>query len=157
MLYDEAIDILFTKLPMFQRSGPAAYKPNLDGTKAVCDLVGNPEDKLKFIHIAGTNGKGSTLAFIRAMLEHYGKSVHVYSSPHLVRFNERIRLAGTLIDDDALADLLEEIVSFVIDEDEGWEFFHFDFPDCFHAELGEIDDLLALDVFLGEKGGGATC
>mgnify|MGYP001178374581 CR=1 FL=1 len=63
MLYDEAIDTLFTKLPMFQRSGPAAYKPNLDGTKAVCDLLGNPEDKLKFIL--------NSLNNIAADLSHY--------------------------------------------------------------------------------------
>ena len=56
----------------------------------------------------------------------------------------------------ALADLLEEVVAFVVDEDESGEVFHFDFPDGFHAEFREIDDFLALDVFLGEKGGGAT-
>ena len=62
------------------------------------------------LHVAGTNGKGSTCAFLRAAIEAAGLTAHVYSSPHLVRFNERIRLAGTLIDDDALAALLEEVL-----------------------------------------------
>src|SRR3546814_2231161 len=60
------------------------------------------------LHVAGTNGKGSTCAFLRAAIDAAGLTAHVYSSPHLVRFNERIRIAGTLIDDDALAALLEE-------------------------------------------------
>ncbi len=71
--------------------------------------LGNPEKKLPpLIHVAGTNGKGSTVAFLRAMLEAAGRSVHVYTSPHLVRFHERIRLAGKLVGDDALAAALAE-------------------------------------------------
>jgi len=71
--------------------------------------LGNPQEKLApVIHVAGTNGKGSTVAFIRACLEAAGLRVHVYTSPHLVRFAERIRIAGRLIDEDALAAVLEE-------------------------------------------------
>src|SRR3954471_8263718 len=67
--------------------------------------LGHPERKLPpVIHVAGTNGKGSTVAFLRAMLEAAGKRVHVYTSPHLVRFNERIRVAGKLIDEERLAE-----------------------------------------------------
>ncbi|MGB2097354.1 MAG: bifunctional folylpolyglutamate synthase/dihydrofolate synthase, partial [Candidatus Puniceispirillales bacterium] len=89
---------------------PKLIDLGLDRTFALLEKCGNPHLALPpVIHIAGTNGKGSTLAFIRAMLEQHGKSAHVYSSPHLVRFNERIRLSGALIEDDALADLLEEV------------------------------------------------
>jgi dihydrofolate synthase / folylpolyglutamate synthase len=71
--------------------------------------LGTPQRRLPpVIHVAGTNGKGSTCAFLRAMLEAGGKRVHVYSSPHLVRFHERIRLSGKLIDEDELSALLEE-------------------------------------------------
>ena len=71
--------------------------------------LGNPERRLPpVIHVAGTNGKGSTCAFLRAMLEAAGNRVHVYTSPHLVRFHERIRLSGKLIDEDELYALLEE-------------------------------------------------
>ena len=74
--------------------------------------LGDPQLQLPPVfHVAGTNGKGSTCAFLRAMLEAAGKRVHVYSSPHLVRFNERIRLAGRLIDDALLAPLLEEVLA----------------------------------------------
>src|SRR6187551_3015612 len=74
------------------------------------ERLGNPERRLPPVfHVAGTNGKGSTCAFLRAALEAAGKTVHVYTSPHLVRFNERIRIAGTLIDDALLASLLGEV------------------------------------------------
>ena len=72
MTYLEAVDVLFTKLPMFQRSGPAAYKANLDGTRAVCKLLANPENDLKFIHIAGTNGKGTVSHMVAAVLQKAG-------------------------------------------------------------------------------------
>src|SRR5215468_3576772 len=71
--------------------------------------LGNPQERLPpVLHVAGTNGKGSTVATLRACLEAAGYRVHVYTSPHLVRFAERIRIAGTLIDDDQLSACLEE-------------------------------------------------
>lgn len=83
----------------------------LERIRALCERLGNPQDRLPPIfHVAGTNGKGSTCAFLRAMLEAAGHRVHVYSSPHLVRFNERIRLAGALIDDDDLAATLARVL-----------------------------------------------
>src|SRR5579872_3323842 len=72
--------------------------------------LGSPEKRLPpVVHVAGTNGKGSTIAFMRAALEAAGKRVHVYTSPHLVRFNERIRLAGTLVSTRRVNDTLEEV------------------------------------------------
>lgn len=83
----------------------------LDTITELCARLGDPHLKLPPVfHVAGTNGKGSTIAFLRAALEAAGHRVHVYTSPHLVRFNERIRVAGSLIDDDALAGLLEEVL-----------------------------------------------
>ncbi|MEA1617741.1 folylpolyglutamate synthase/dihydrofolate synthase family protein [Erythrobacter sp. T5W1-R] len=83
----------------------------LDTIRALMARLGNPHCKLPPVfHVAGTNGKGSTCAFLRAMLEAQGYKVHVTTSPHLVRYNERIRLAGELIADDPLADLLEEVL-----------------------------------------------
>ena len=79
----------------------------LETIRALCARLGDPQNRLPPVfHVAGTNGKGSTCAFLRAMLEEQGYTVHVTTSPHLVRYNERIRLAGTLIDDDRLAELL---------------------------------------------------
>ncbi len=89
---------------------PKAIDMSLDRLIRLMAALGNPQDALApVVHVAGTNGKGSTIAYVRAMLEAAGKRVHVYTSPHLVRFNERIRLAGALIGEDALAAILEEI------------------------------------------------
>lgn len=88
---------------------PKIIDLTLDRMLRLLDALGNPQDSLPpVIHIAGTNGKGSTQAMIRAGLEAAGKTVHAYTSPHLARFHERIRLAGTLISEDALTDVLDE-------------------------------------------------
>lgn len=89
---------------------PQRIDLSLDRMRALCAALGDPQDRLPpVVHVAGTNGKGSTVALIRAMAEAAGLRVHVYTSPHLVRFNERIRLAGTLIDDVALNGVLDRI------------------------------------------------
>ena len=88
---------------------PGADVLGLERVSALLSRLGNPERKLPPVfHVAGTNGKGSTCAFLRSAVEAAGLTAHVYTSPHLVRFNERIRLAGKLIDDEALAALLAE-------------------------------------------------
>ena len=89
---------------------PKLIDLGLERSFALLRKLGDPHLRLPpTIHVAGTNGKGSVIAFLRALAEAGGVTTHVYSSPHLCRFNERIRLAGTLIDDAALADLLEEV------------------------------------------------
>ncbi|CAN5401250.1 folylpolyglutamate synthase/dihydrofolate synthase family protein [soil metagenome] len=89
---------------------PQKIDLSLDRMRTLCAVLGDPQSRLPpVVHVAGTNGKGSTSAFLRAMAEAAGLKVHVYSSPHLVRFNERIRLAGQLIEDDALGRILDRI------------------------------------------------
>ncbi|WP_240623170.1 bifunctional folylpolyglutamate synthase/dihydrofolate synthase [Brevundimonas lutea] len=89
---------------------PQKIDLSLDRMRAVCRALGDPQDRLPpVVHVAGTNGKGSTVAFLRAMAEAAGLTVHAYTSPHLVRFNERIRLAGTLIDNATLAAALDAV------------------------------------------------
>ena len=96
-------------LERVMRLHPKIIDLELSRVERLLTLVGNPEQKLPpVIHVAGTNGKGSVIAYLRAMLEAAGKRVHVYTSPHLVRFHERIRLAGKLIEEQALVDLIEE-------------------------------------------------
>src|SRR5882724_13369506 len=88
---------------------PKLIDLSLDRVCRLLDALGNPERRLPpVVHVAGTNGKGSVIAFLRAMLEAAGYRVHVYISPHLVRFHERIRLAGKLIEEPALLALLKE-------------------------------------------------
>ena len=89
---------------------PQRIDLSLDRMRLLCAALGDPQHRLPpVIHVAGTNGKGSTVALLRAIAEAAGLKVHVYSSPHLVRFNERIRLAGDLISDDALNAILDRI------------------------------------------------
>lgn len=97
-------------LSRLEKLYPTKVDLDLRRMNALLRALGNPHLSLPpVIHVAGTNGKGSTVAFLRAILEAAGRSVHVYTSPHLVTFNERIRIAGTLIDDAHLTDLLNEI------------------------------------------------
>jgi len=96
-------------LDRLTRLHPKLIDLSLDRVEALLDRLGRPHERMPpVVHVAGTNGKGSVVAFLRAMLEAAGLRVHAYISPHLVRFNERIRVAGRLIDDDHLTALLEE-------------------------------------------------
>src|SRR5579862_6581563 len=89
---------------------PRAIDLSLDRLQRLLAALDHPERRLPpVIHVAGTNGKGSTCAFLRAFAEAAGMRVHVFTSPHLVRFNERIRVAGTLVDDATLANTLEAV------------------------------------------------
>ncbi|WP_291078481.1 folylpolyglutamate synthase/dihydrofolate synthase family protein [Hyphomonas sp.] len=95
-------------LGRFEGLYPETIELSLGRVLNALDLLGRPQDRLPpVIHVAGTNGKGSTCAFLRAMMEAAGLKVHVFTSPHLVRFNERIRLAGEIVDDARLIDWLE--------------------------------------------------
>jgi len=97
-------------LARLQALHPKLIDLSLDRMRRLCAALGNPQDRLPpVIHVAGTNGKGSTVAYLRAMAEAAGLKVHVFTSPHLVRFAERIRLAGTLISDDQLAEVLARV------------------------------------------------
>src|SRR5438309_2894124 len=96
-------------LSRLMRLHPKKIDLSLGRIEQLLATLGNPQKQLPpAIHVAGTNGKGSTIAVLRACLEAAGYRVHVYTSPHLVRFHERIRLAGELIDEDALLDVLDE-------------------------------------------------
>jgi dihydrofolate synthase/folylpolyglutamate synthase len=95
--YEETLSWLYAQLPMFTRIGAAAYKPNLDNTIRLLDSIGNPQRQLSCIHIAGTNGKGSTSNMLAAVLQAAGYKTGLYTSPHLVDFRERIRINGQMI------------------------------------------------------------
>ena len=99
------------QLDRLAKLSPGGDRLGLDRITRLLERLGRPHDRLPPVfHVAGTNGKGSTCAFLRAALEEAGRSVHVFTSPHLVRFNERIRIGGKLIDDGALASLLSEVL-----------------------------------------------
>ena len=97
MNYRETLGYLYKQLPMFQRIGPAAYKADLNNTIAICKLLGSPEKKFRSIHVAGTNGKGSSSHMLAAVLQECGYKTGLYTSPHLIDFRERIRINGKMI------------------------------------------------------------
>ncbi len=129
---------------------PGADILGLERITALLARVGDPHLRLPPVfHVAGTNGKGSTCAFLRAALEAAGLKVHAFTSPHLVRFNERIRLAGTLIDDDLLADLLCEVLD--AGADVGASFFEVTAAAAFLAFARVPADACIVEVGLGGR------
>jgi len=109
MRYQETIDYLYTRLPMFSRIGAAAIKPNLDNTIAICKFLGHPEKKIKTIHIAGTNGKGSTSHMLASIFQEAGYKTGLYTSPHLYDFRERIKVNGQMCGQDFVIDFTNKI------------------------------------------------
>ena len=107
MNYKETVEYLYEQLPMFSRIGSAAYKKDLQNTIELCESLGNPYNKFKTIHIAGTNGKGSTSHMLAAILQESGYKTGLYTSPHLKDFRERIRINGEMIDESFIVDFVE--------------------------------------------------
>ncbi|WP_339915232.1 folylpolyglutamate synthase/dihydrofolate synthase family protein [uncultured Brevundimonas sp.] len=129
---------------------PQKIDLSLDRMRALCAALGDPQDALPpVIHVAGTNGKGSTVALLRAMAEAAGLRVHVYTSPHLVRFNERIRLAGTLIDDATLNAALDRVEAAGAAHGIGATVFEATTAAAFVAMAGVPADLALIEVGLG--------
>ena len=109
MDYDQTINYLFTRLPLYSRIGAAAYKANLDNTLRLCESLDNPHTKFKSVHIAGTNGKGSVSHMLAAILQSAGYKTGLYTSPHLKDFRERIRVNGEMISEEFVVDFTERI------------------------------------------------
>ncbi len=106
--YQETINYLFSALPMFHRVGVAAYKPNLDNTLVLANALGNPQQHLKCIHVAGTNGKGSTSHMLASILQAAGFNVGLYTSPHLKDFRERIKINGEMVSEEWLTNYVQK-------------------------------------------------
>jgi dihydrofolate synthase/folylpolyglutamate synthase len=109
MNYQETLDYLFAKLPMFSRVGAAAYKADLTNTIKLCDSLNNPQHHFKCIHIAGTNGKGSTSHMLAAILQTAGYKTGLYTSPHLKDFRERLKVDGNLCEEQFVIDFTKQL------------------------------------------------
>ena len=107
MNYEETLSYLYQQLPLFSRTGAAAYKEDITNTVKLCNAIGNPQTKIRTIHIAGTNGKGSTSHMLAAILQQCGYVTGLYTSPHLKDFRERIRINGEMISKDFIVDFVE--------------------------------------------------
>ncbi len=108
MTYQQTIDFLFHQLPMFQRVGKSAFKKDLTNIRLLCDRLGQPQNDYPTIHIAGTNGKGSTSHILASILQAHGMKVGLYTSPHYRDFRERIKINGQLVTQDFVIDFVEK-------------------------------------------------
>ena len=112
MNYQETLDWMFSQLPMYQRQGKTAFKKDLTNSLALSKHLNFPEQKFKSIHVAGTNGKGSTSHMLASILQEAGYKVGLYTSPHLKDFRERIKINGEEISENDVVDFIEENKSF---------------------------------------------
>ena len=113
MTYQQTIDYLYASQPAFHLVGAAAYKPGLENTCRLMEHLDNPHKQLRSVHVAGTNGKGSTSHLIAAALQAQGYKVGLFTSPHLVDFRERIRINGQMIPEEVVVQFVEENQSFL--------------------------------------------
>ncbi|WP_379966792.1 bifunctional folylpolyglutamate synthase/dihydrofolate synthase [Epilithonimonas sp. UC225_85] len=107
--YKNAVEWLFAQAPNYQRDGSSAYKPGLDNIIKLCTFFGNPQDKIKTIHIGGTNGKGSTSNMLASVLQESDYKTGLYNSPHLVDFTERIKVNGENCDKEFVYDFIQKL------------------------------------------------
>jgi dihydrofolate synthase / folylpolyglutamate synthase len=149
MNYTQTLDYLFTKLPMFSRIGAAAYKKDLTNTLALVESLGNPHQKIKTIHIAGTNGKGSTSHMLAAILQQAGYKTGLYTSPHLKDFRERIKINGEMIPEQNVIDFTQ-IIQPLINEIEP-SFFEITVAMAFDYFAKEQVDIAVIETGLGGR------
>ena len=149
MNYRETIDYLFTRLPMFSRVGAAAYKSDLSNTIALCEFLGNPQQKFKSIHIAGTNGKGSVSHMLAAILQTAGYKTGLYTSPHLKDFRERIKINGEMVSEQFVIDFTERIRP--LSEEIEPSFFEITVAMAFEYFVEQKVDIAIIEVGLGGR------
>ena len=149
MNYQETLDYLFSKLPMYQRKGVAAYKVDIGNIVAVSKYLGNPHTQFKSIHIAGTNGKGSTAHMLTSVLQEAGYKVGLYTSPHLKGFRERIKVNGKMITEQEVVGFVKE--SKTIFEEMELSFFEFTVAMAFDYFAKEKVDIAIIETGLGGR------
>ena len=149
MNYQETTEWLFKQLPMFQTQGAAAYKNDLTNTHLLMDQLNHPELKLKSIHVAGTNGKGSTSSMIASILQEAGSKVGLYTSPHLKDFRERIRINGETISEDFVVDFVKNNKPFF--EANALSFFEMTVGLAFDYFVKEHVDVAVIEVGMGGR------
>lgn len=149
MTYDQAIDFLYTQLPMFQRVGAPAYKPGLDTSVALAAAFGNPQESYKTIHVGGTNGKGSTAHTLAAILQRAGYRTGLYTSPHLVDFRERIRVDGEMIPREEVTGFVERYMKLGFDKSPS--FFELTMVMAFEYFAKAKVDVAVIEVGLGGR------
>jgi dihydrofolate synthase / folylpolyglutamate synthase len=149
MNYQETLDWMFVQLPMYQRKGGAAYKKDLSNTLLFSEALGAPEKKFKSIHVAGTNGKGSTSHMLASVLQEAGYKVGLYTSPHLIDFRERIKINGKEISKAAVVTFVAAQKTFL--ESQQLSFFELTVGMAFDHFSREKVDFAVVEVGLGGR------
>lgn len=149
MTYQQTLEYLYKELPMFQRVGAIAYKRDLKNTWKLCEALGNPQNKFKSIHVAGTNGKGSSSHMIAAILQSEGYKTGLYTSPHLKEFTERIRINGAEVSKDYVVDFVEKVKPLI--EEIKPSFFEITVAMAFDYFALEQVDFAVIEVGLGGR------
>ena len=149
MTYQETTAWLFSQLPMFQMQGASAYKKDLTNTLLLVEHLQHPESIFKSIHVAGTNGKGSTSSMIASILQEAGYKVGLYTSPHLKDFRERIRINGEMISEDFVVDFVAQNKSFF--EANQLSFFEMTVGLAFDYFAKEQVDVAVIEVGMGGR------
>jgi len=149
MNYQETLDWMFVQLPMYQRQGAAAYKKDLSNTILLVDKLENPEKNFKSIHVAGTNGKGSSSHMIASVLQEAGYKVGLYTSPHLKDFRERVKINGKEIPEQAVIDFVVANKTFF--EENQLSFFEMTVGLAFQCFSDEQVDFAVVEVGLGGR------
>ncbi len=151
MNYTDTLDFLFTRLPMFQRSGPAAYKNSLENTLLLDEYYNHPHKQFKTIHIAGTNGKGSVAHMLAAILQTAGYKTGLYTSPHLKDFRERIRINGEMVSENEVMKWVENYIQ----NSDKWKlepsFFELTVAMAFDYFAQQNVDIAVIEVGLGGR------
>jgi dihydrofolate synthase/folylpolyglutamate synthase len=147
--YKEAVAYLYENLPMFQRVGAIAFKRDLTNTLRLCEALGNPQQKFKSIHVAGTNGKGSTSHMLASVLQEAGYKTGLYTSPHLKAFTERIKINGSEVSENFVVDFVNR-VQYLIKEIQP-SFFEITVAMAFDYFAQEGVDVAVVEVGLGGR------
>jgi len=148
MTYQETVDFLYNQLPVYQRDGGNSINYKLKNTLDLCAFLGNPHQKFKSIHIAGTNGKGSTSHYCAAILQEAGYKVGLYTSPHLKSFTERIKINGNEITEKFVIDFVERIKPMLAIKP---SFFELTVAMAFDYFASEKVDIAVIEVGLGGR------
>lgn len=149
MIYEQTIDYLYSLLPVFHRDGEVAFKADLSNTIQLCEYLGNPQLKFKSIHIAGTNGKGSTSHYIASILQSAGYKTGLYTSPHLKEYTERFRINGISIEKANIVAFVEKHKVFI--EELKPSFFELSVAIAFDYFANESVDIAVIEVGLGGR------
>ncbi|MEO5996550.1 MAG: folylpolyglutamate synthase/dihydrofolate synthase family protein [Chitinophagaceae bacterium] len=149
MIYQQTLAYIYSQLPMFSRIGASAFKADLNNTILLCEYLGNPQTKFRSVHVAGTNGKGSTSHMLAAIFQSAGYKTGLYTSPHLKDFRERIKVDGEMIPENYVVDFITRLKPLI--EEASPSFFEITVAMAFEYFVQQQVDIAIIEVGLGGR------